>query len=183
MGEETTAAEPTWPEVFHTLTDSWFRLETLQIYNVDSERDKYQEFLRTGQVQSPGSDDWRAVIAGHKAEGRSLRRVHVVEEPLTDYLRFEIAAYVGNHAAGEDILLLPVARGQWPEGLPRGTDFWLFDDGLPSCTAWAMNYDDGGGFHGAELVRDPGTIETYRRWRDTALAAAVPLNDYLRREV
>lgn len=166
---------------FRDLTTSWFRLETLQVYNVDSEREQYQEFLRTGQ-RSDTSDgtEWREMIARHVAAGRSLRRVHVVEEPLTDYLRFEIAAYAFNHAAGEDIGLIPVSRGEWPEGLRRKTDFWLIDDGQPSETAWAMDYDDEGHWLGVELVQDTETINTYRQWRNTALAAAVPLSDYIR---
>ncbi|MER6974766.1 DUF6879 family protein [Nocardioides sp. NPDC000445] len=182
MGVEKTTPDPSWADSFQTLSESWFRLETLQVYDIESERDEYEEFLRTGQLAPHRKKEWRALITRHANAGRSLRRVHIIEEPLTDYIRYEIAAYVGNHAAGEDIRLIPVARGQWPGGLPRETDFWLLDDGLPGGTAWGMDYDEGGGFHGAEQVQDPATIETYRRWRDTALAIAVPLNDYLDRD-
>lgn len=182
MGADKTAPDPSWADSFQTLTESWFRLETLQVYSIESEHHEYEEFLRTGQLDPRRKEEWRALISRHASAGRSLRRVHVIEEPLTDYLRYEIAAYVGNHAAGEDIRLIPVPRGQWPEGLPREADFWLIDDGLPSGTAWAMDYDEGGVFRGAEQVLDPATVETYRHWREAALAAAVPLNDYLGRD-
>lgn len=182
MGADKTTPDSSWADSFQSLTESWFRLETLQAYSIESERDEYEEFLRTGQLAANRKEDWRALIARHASAGRSLRRVHVIEEPLSDYLRYEIAAYVGNHAAGEDIRLIPVSRGKWPEALPRDTDFWLLDDGLPNGSAWAMDYDDSGAFHGAEQVEDPVRIETYRRWRDTALAMAMPLNDYLGRD-
>lgn len=181
MADETTTAGPTRSEAFRDLTSSWFRLETLQAYRVESERDQYEEFLRTSQrSNTSGGQEWREMIARHVAAGASLRRVHVVEEPLTDYIRFEIAAYLLNQEAGEDIRLLPVDRGQWPEGLPRDTDFWLLDDGEPGATAWAMDYAEDGTYRGDALVTDPETIATYRRWRDTALAASVPLDAYLR---
>ena len=166
---------------FQNLTASWFRLETLQAYDVAEEHDSFAEFLRTGRLDSPGDVEWRAMISGHVAAGRSLRRVHVVEEPLTDYVRYEIAEYVRNHEAGEDIRLLPVPAGEWPDGLPRDTDFWLLDDGQPSESAWAMRYDDAGAFLGVDRVEDPDVIDTYRGWRDVAIAKSVPLNDYPRR--
>lgn len=181
MAAERIEPEPSLADAFHDLTTSWFRLETLQAYDVEAEQDSFAEFLRTGRLDSPGDEDWRAMIAGHVAAGRTLWRVHVVEEPLTDYVRYEIAEYVRNHAAGEDIRLLPVERGEWPQDLPRDTDFWLLDDEQPTGTAWSMSYDAAGGFLGAELVRDPELIATYRRWRDVALAQATPLQDYLRR--
>lgn len=166
---------------FQNLTASWFRLETLQAYDVAEEQDSFAEFLRTGQLDSPGDVEWRAMISGHVAAGRSLRRVHVIEEPLTDYVRYEIAEYVRNHEAGEDIRLLPVPAGEWPEDLPRDTDFWLLDDGQPSESAWAMRYDGAGGFLGVDRVEDADVIDTYRRWRDAAIAQSVPLSDYPRR--
>lgn len=168
---------------FQNLTTSWFRLETLQAYDVESEHASFAEFLRTGRLDSPTPDDleWRSMITGHTDAGRTLQRVHVITEPLSDYVRYEIAEYVHNHAAGEDIRLIPVPAGDWPDGLPVGTDFWLLDDGQPSESAWAMDYDDAGRWRGVDLVADPELIDTYRQWRDTALSLSVPLSDYLRR--
>ena len=168
---------------FPALTSSWFRLETLQAYAVDEEREEYEAFLRTGRLESPGDEEWQAMIRRHVAAGRSLRRVHVVEEPLSDYMRYEIAGYLRNQEAGEDIRLIPVPAGEWPEGLPPlGTDYWLIDDGTPSQGAWSMEYDDVGGWLRAPYVEDPETVEDFRRWRDTALQLAVPLDDYLGRD-
>lgn len=167
---------------FQNLTSSWFRLETLQAYAVAEEREEYDAFLRTGRLDSPGDEEWQAMIRRHIGAGRTLQRVHVVEEPLSDYMRYEIAGYLRNQEAGEDIRLIPVPAGEWPDGLPPlGTDYWLIDDGQPNGGAWVMEYDDAGGWLRSAHVEDPETVENFRRWRDTALAQSVSLNDYLGR--
>jgi hypothetical protein len=165
-----------WTALFEDVQSSWFRLETLQVYDVGYEAAEYDEFLRTGQFHRV-DDSWQQMIARHVRAGRTLQRVHVVEEPLTDYLRYELAAYQVNGAAGEEIRLLPVTAGAWPATLPRGEDFWLFDD----ATAWRMLYDAQGRFVAAEQVTDPKTLAEYRRRRDAALATSMPLADYNRR--
>jgi hypothetical protein len=40
--------------------------------------------------------------------------VHVVTEPATPYIRFELAAYADTSAAGEQIMIIPVRDGSWP---------------------------------------------------------------------
>lgn len=89
--------------------------------------------------------------------GRDLARVHVIEEPLSDYIRYELAAYTPNVDAGEDVRVISVARGSWPNGVPRH-DFWLFDDER----LWLMEYDPGGTFQATRLVDDPATVQTHR---------------------
>jgi hypothetical protein len=45
-------------------------------------------------------DDGEATIREHRRAGRLLERVHVVVEPLTDYVRYELTwAYAPNVAA------------------------------------------------------------------------------------
>lgn len=171
--------DPNWSALFSGVAQSWFRLERLQAYDAASERAAYTQFLRTGvHVAEPGS--WQDLLAAHCNAGRQLRRVHIVEEPLTDYIRFDLAAYALNEQAGEDIRLLPVAADQWPEGLPRGplADFWLFDD----TRLWSMEYDDKGRFVAVELKEDPHDVAQAQQWRDRALAAAVSLGEYQRRQ-
>ena len=69
-----------------------------------------------------------------------MQRVHVVVEPLTAYLRYELA-WSYTPEAGEDIRIIPVQTGQWPAGLPGlGGDFWLFD----SARLLRMHYDPAG---------------------------------------
>ena len=166
---------PEWLGLFEDVQRSWFRLETLQAYAVDYEREEYNRFLRTGQLDRP-VNDWQKMITRHTEAGRSLQRVHVVVEPLTDYLRYEMAAYRLNGRAGEDIRLIPVRAGQWPNGLPTDRDFWLFDD----AEVWDMHYDADGRFINATRSESSRYLDQCRRWRDIAVDQAVTLADYLR---
>jgi hypothetical protein len=65
--------------------------------------------------------------------GKVMQRVHLITEPPTDYLRFELAFYRGSVLAGEDIRILP-------GDLAVGLDLPGFDYGSsmtsvpPSCT-------------------------------------------------
>lgn len=166
---------PEWLGLFENVERSWFRLETLQAYAVGYERDEYDRFLTTGRLDRP-VNDWQKMITRHAQAGRALQRVHIVVEPLTDYLRYEVAAYRLNGKAGEDIRLIPVHSGQWPAGLPTGQDFWLFDD----SEVWDMHYDTEGRFLNATRSESESYRDQCRRWRDVALDQALTLGEYLR---
>jgi hypothetical protein len=159
--------------LFTGVRESWFRLETLQTYNA-GEAEELREFL-AGRPRPHRPGAWQVVIRNHAAAGRTLCRVHVIREPPTDYVRWELYAYGPNIEAGEDVRAVPVPEGApWPAGIPEGLDFWLFDD----RDVWVMEYDDTGRFLACELVSDQGEVEQYRAWRDAALAASIPVGDY-----
>src|SRR4051794_39747787 len=121
----TDLSDPAFGRLFTDVTSSWFRLEALQRYDVEYEREDFAAFLRGEQLDTtPGP--WQVTLRDHVAAGRRLARVHVLEEPLSDYVRYELQAYVPNVDAGEDVRVLAVRRGEWPDGVPRH-DFWLFD--------------------------------------------------------
>nr|WP_245714689.1 DUF6879 family protein [Micromonospora inyonensis] len=83
--------------------------------------------------------------------GKRMHRVHVVVEPLSDYVRFECGwAYEHTVEAGEDVRLIGVAGDDWPAGLPH-YDYWLFD----SSQLVAMYYDQAGRFVSGELITEP----------------------------
>lgn len=165
--------DPEFDRLFERVERSWFRLETLQRYDVDYEREPFARFLR-GEPLDIDSGDYEELVRGHVAAGRRLARVHVIEEPHNDYIRYELAAYRLNVDAGEDVRVIPVGSGDWPEGVPRH-DYWLFDD----RNLWLMHYDAGGAFTGAELVEDSVAIERHQRWWDAALAQSISLAEYM----
>lgn len=168
--------DPGFQAEFGGLTRSWFRLETLQAYVAPGEIGPLAAFQAGEPVPFDAADEaWSAMIAGHVSSGRTLRRVHVIEEPLSPYVRFELAvAYTAGLAGGEDIRVVPVRRGQWPTGVPR-EDFWLFD----AARVWRMFYDVDGRPLGAELDDDPAVVARYLQWQDAALALSVPVTDYI----
>ena len=103
--------------------------------------------------------------------GKRVSRVHVLRSPLSDYLRYELAAYPGNINAGESIGIIDLSR-QEVNGLPDH-DFWLFDD----VSVYRMHYTDAGQFIGAERLPD-SRVDEYRGYQTVALAHSVPFEEY-----
>jgi hypothetical protein len=165
--------DPAFGRLFTDVRRSWFRLETLQRYDVEYEREPFAAFLH-GEPIDTAPGPWQEMLRGHVAAGRELARVHVIEEPLSDYVRYELHAYSPNVEAGERVGIIPVRTGAWPTDVPRH-DFWLFDD----AHLWLMDYDAAGAFQAARLVEEPAFVDQHRRWRDAALARSISLADYV----
>jgi hypothetical protein len=153
-----------------------YRLEALQQYGVSYEMDEFARFL-SGETRGtfPGIAAWiDGTVSSAVRAGKHLYRVHVVEEPLSDYVRFECAwSYEHTVAAGEDVRILTVPRGTWPAGLPH-YDYWLFD----SSILVAMHYESDGTFAAAEIIDDPARVVQANHWRDIAMSLAVPYRDF-----
>lgn len=69
--------------LFETFERTAFRLETLDVYDVEEEQDEIARFL-AGEDLGPEWDDnpW---VRSMTDKGKSLSRVHVLRSPLTDY--------------------------------------------------------------------------------------------------
>ncbi|MBB6121208.1 DUF6879 family protein [Nocardiopsis algeriensis] len=167
-------SETEFDRFFEEFRYTAFRLETLQVYDVGYEKEAFRRFMVDGEVIAPASrKEWTRLLGS----GRQFRRVHVVVEPLTDYLRFEcVCAYRSNVKAGEDVNILPVDEGKWPQGIPR-FDYWLFD----SHQLVRMNYTPDGTMLTPELVTDPEQIVQANAIRDRALHLAIPFTEYEKR--
>lgn len=104
-----------------------------------------------------------------------MSRVHIVQEPLSDYVRFELLwPYVDSSQAGEDIRILSVPSDSWPKCLPH-EDFWLFDSRLAAI----MRYDDEGRFLEADLTDDPERIPQFIGWQSLARTDSIPYLTYM----
>jgi hypothetical protein len=159
--------------IFDWFRESAFRLETLDHYAMLYEEEAIQRFLAGKPRDTSYIAGWLERVAAARDAGRRMRRVHVITEPLSDYLRFEITGYRLNVDAGEDVRILP-RRASGALTLPDH-DFWLFDN----QHVVGMDYDGDGAFLGAELVDDSGAAARYCAWRDTALGAAIPYDRYV----
>ncbi|MEV0121823.1 DUF6879 family protein [Streptomyces sp. NPDC050703] len=151
-------------QLFETFEQTAFRLETLDEYDVEEEREEIAQFL-AGEDMGPAWADnpW---IRAMTDKGKQVTRVHVLRSPLTDYLRYELAAYPGNITAGESIGIIDRAERD-VSGLPDH-DFWLFDDRY----VYRMHYTAKGAFVGGELL-PADRLSQYQAYRDRALAEAV----------
>jgi Family of unknown function (DUF6879) len=157
--------------LFESFTRSAFRLETLPEYRVEVEAHYLQLFLLGHPPpESRKERAWLKTVARACGAGKTMQRVRVVRRPLTHYIAFELEwGYPENVAAGEDIRILELERG---EQLPEiGHDFWLFDDRI----VVRLEYDDEGRFVRPVAMDDAAT---YCRCRDATMARAVPLSEY-----
>lgn len=155
-----------------------FRLETRQAYAVSAESAQLRAFTEGRALPAdPHVGRSMQVISTANSAGVRIHRVHVVDLPLTAYLRYEMAAYAENTAAGEDVR---IAVRSWHPDLARLTeDFVLFDPGSARQAMVWMRYDDEGRLTG----RDYGTasdLALAARQRDVALAHSVPLSEFTR---
>jgi hypothetical protein len=162
--------------------DDWqrssFRLEALDCYAVDFEREEFEAFLR-GEPLPPNPaefDDWFEKLRRERAEGRIRSRVHAIAGPLTPYLQYEIAwAYQPNAAAGEDIGIIHCASWEASPFVTQPPDFCLLDDERVIVLA----YDAEGHWLGGEIITGPAALADYRALRDVAVKGARPLAEYL----
>ncbi len=167
--------------MFERFQHTAFRLETLQHYATPDE----EKLLRCYLAGEPKPefdqklDWWSHLIAAAVDAGKLIQRVHVVTEPLSNYVRYELEwGYSSSVNAGEDIRILSVGAGQWPEGLPdQGYDFWLLD----SRTLAELHYDHDGRFMAVDVTDDAERVSKARAWRDAALNRAASYKDYLTR--
>ncbi len=165
---------PEFSAWFRRFQRSCFRLETLQHYGGSGEDDSIMAFL-AGESPSPhpGKLEWMALVRAAVTAGRTMQRVHVVVEPLSEYMVFEVAwSYAYSVAAGEDvrIIVLPLDAQPWPRW-----DFWLFDDD----ELFSMDYGADGTWRGVEHIVAPGTVREAQGWRRTALRFARPWREYI----
>jgi hypothetical protein len=152
---------------------SAYRLELLDWYTSPATERRLARFLAGEKVTAAERASWLATVRSARAAGATMSRVHVVAEPLSDYLRYELNCYESSVAAGEDIRILPagLAAGL---GLPS-FDYWLFDDDR----VVVQHYGERGAWLGASLVTDRVFVESCRRWRDMALSKATSLDAYM----
>jgi hypothetical protein len=164
--------------LFTSFRHTAYRLETLQVYDVGYEAEPMRRFLAgEAEPDDQAKSEWTAMVGDAVRDGKVIQRVHVVAEPVTDYLRYEMGcSYPPNVTAGEDIRILDTGTARSLAGLPA-LDYWLFD----SRDLWVMEYGPGGEFLFTEHVTDPAEIVRHSYWRDAALHAAVPFRDYMNR--
>jgi uncharacterized protein DUF6879 len=168
------------PEDFDALFDSFrsdvFRLEALPAYA--GEEDERVEAFYSGQPlpeRSVRTEPWLARIALTTiTEHKSWLRVRVVDEPMTEFQRYQLEPYRESQAAGEQIRI--VSRAELGDD---GPDFWLFDAGTADARGIVMHYSDDYRWLGADLVTDAVLLAELDRRRQSAVAKAVPLNEFL----
>lgn len=158
-------------ELFATFRQSAWRWESQGTYREPYESVALARFLRGEELDTSYLQGWLDDVRAATRAGRRFERVRLLTEPLTDYLRFELAVTLANVAAGEDIRVLPPDAGALL-GLPDH-DFWIFDDREVATLKFGPD-----GLLGAEIDDDPATLARHRQWRDLAWSEAIPFETY-----
>ncbi|SFP07660.1 hypothetical protein SAMN05421810_101885 [Amycolatopsis arida] len=158
--------------LFDTFTESAWRLECQGVYREPEEAEPLRRFLAGEPDDLAWYADWPEWVRGARASGRTIGRVRVLTEPLTDYLRFELGRLTPPAVdAGEDIRLL--APDEFDAlGLPR-EDFWIFDDAQVAV----LHFGDHG-VSGVELITEPGRVAEFLERKRRASAGAVPYHQW-----
>jgi hypothetical protein len=162
--------------LYSQATREAFRLETRQVYAVPAESAQFRAFTEGRPLPAdPHVNRSMQVISTAASSGVLIRRVHVVDLPLTSYLRYEMAAYAENIDAGEDVR---IAVRSWHPDLAAPTeDFVLFDPGSDRQVMVWMRYDDQGRLTGRDF--GTGSDLALAVWqRDMTLAHSVPLSEF-----
>ena len=123
---------PPFAELLAGCTRTAVHLEMRDVYGVENEDAEFDAW-RSGFRVDPADraswwNDFHTTVEAATSRGVVVRRVRVISEPPSDYIRFEHASTFQNLEAGEDVRWLP--RSGASDLLLPGNDFWLFDDAL-----------------------------------------------------
>ncbi|MFI5803135.1 DUF6879 family protein [Streptomyces sp. NPDC051561] len=162
-------------QLFESFEQEAFHLELRDDYSVPEEDGPFQSWLR-GEPNDPSfMDYWVNLVRRTTASGGAWRRVRVVTEPHSDYVRWEYETTPVNLEAGESIRWLP--RHKLPEEISfpaGGNDWWLIDSRLVAVG----HFDNDGRVLGSELIEDPKVVAECVRIRGLLWGLATPHAEY-----
>jgi hypothetical protein len=139
----------------------------------DQTEQGFAEWKATGDIGAYDWGDHLDVIRAAAARGVTIRRVRVVSEPLSDYLRWEHACTAANIEAGEDIRWLP--RTKAADLMLPGADCFVFDHRV---VRWNFQRGDGTNPRHYTFSSDPRTIRDIAAAFEIAWNRATPHAEY-----
>jgi len=169
-------------ECFGSFRHSALRLETLPAYTASSEAERIQAWRqgRARPERSVRTSEYLREVAANVLGGRERMRVRIVDHPLSEYCRYQMAGYVEAAAAGEQIRIVVRGGGseQARQDLGVVSDFWFFDQGTEHERAVLLQYDSRGALTGAHLATEPDLVLCRKLWA-TAYKHSIHINEYL----
>jgi hypothetical protein len=151
-------------------------LEMRDVYATAIEKDRFTTWLR-GQPLDPHAEvewwrPWFELMTRNNQAGKTLRRLRIISEPVTDYIRFEWLDAAQLVRAGEDVRWLP--RRHASTLLLPGNDFWMFD----RQTVVFTHFSGDGHVLGHEITTDPTVVTACASAFEQAWTIAVPHDKY-----
>ena len=166
------ADEPTFEDLLRSCQRSALHLEMRDLYSTsDPAYLAWQADRHIDPLAFYGF--WPKLLSEVVARGVVVRRVRIVSEPISDYIRFEYDITEAlNLAAGEDVRWL--SRRQASDLCLPGNDFWMFDERVVM-----LNFFSGSGESaGHQVSDDTGLIKLYAQSFAAVWERAVPHEAY-----
>jgi hypothetical protein len=138
---------------------------------------RWDEALRIADQPDPGLEEFFHQL---EARGSGLRRLRIVELPLSPYLLWELNFFRHRVAAGEEVHVLDAVHVADLEAT-HGTVPELMVVG--SQAVYEVRYDDSGTPVGADKYVDPAVVDGCRTQVEGTFAQAEPFERFFRREV
>ncbi|WP_328747769.1 hypothetical protein OHT57_19730 [Streptomyces sp. NBC_00285] len=162
-----------WRRTFDAYERDAWRFEAQPTYTMPKEADNVARFLHGEPKPADHNARWHERVHAYVTSGRTIGRVRVVRQPLTDYQRYQFAWGIpGNIAAGEDIRILDATQRDY--GLPLSEiDWWRFDD----THVVHLNFRPDGTQISREMFA--GDTSPYLEWKRIALAHSLPFSKYV----
>jgi hypothetical protein len=151
-----------WDKYWNEIKFEWFKLEVLQDYSAEDDDPSLQAWLKGDKQRSlelldDEDPEFTSDCRQKTNQGTKLTRVHIVEEPLSSYMQWEIEYYkrISIPARGEQIYLVN-AKDLADLQIPSA-DLILFDD----RHAVLNNYDKNGRMIGAEFYDEDDDLSSF----------------------
>lgn len=151
-------------------------LEMRDVYATDIEKDRFATWL-AGQPLDPTAEaawwqSWFDLMKRNTDAGKTLRRLRIISEPVSHYIRFEWLDAAQLVRAGEDVRWLP--RRKASTLLLPGNDFWLFDRQIVVFT----HFSGDGHVLDHEITTDPTIVTGCTQTFELAWKIAIPHHAY-----
>ncbi|GAA3971640.1 hypothetical protein GCM10023085_62200 [Actinomadura viridis] len=162
--------EPTFEELLAGTERSVVHLEARDTY--DPKDPAFMKWQEDGDVTYEW-DGWIDLVGSAVARGVRFRRLRIVSEPVSDYIRWEHAISYGNLKAGEELRWLPRHLAY---DLPHPVaDFFMYDQRL---IAYNFTAGDGTDTGRMEYVADPRKVLPIVGMFEMLWERGIPHDDY-----
>jgi hypothetical protein len=155
------------------IRQSFVHLETRDSYGTETELPHLARWRRGEPDDDAWLDPYLQMIRGHRAAGRTCRRVRVVSEPLSEYQQWVLSSAAQFTSAGEDIRYVP-RPGLTGTSLPGSGDFYIFDGNL----VMFLHYAGTGTNTAFEVTDEPGAVRACQEAFESAWQIGTPLRAY-----
>lgn len=163
-----------WGSIEH----EFFKLETFQTYDI-SLSPGWEEFER-GEIDQTrkllrellmGDSSYRII----KEKNVKFYRLHIVELPLSKYLRYEIESYNISIELGEEIYFISKEEVFKLKMSVLAQDMLLFDEKVLIL----QRHNQKGEYQDSELLENKSEVQPYVLLKKKLLLAALPMNEFL----